>query len=71
MLKIRGRRVNLFLLAQGRSIRLLLRKGFKDKVVAIRAKAKARVNHPKMGGTSRLLASQDRENVTIITSLDT
>ena len=72
VLKIRGRRVNLlllahlFLLTQRRSIRLLLRKNFRDKAMTIRAKAK--VNHPKMGG---LLASQGRGYVTIITSLDT
>ena len=43
LLKIRGRRVNLFLLARGISIRLLLRKDFRDKVAATKAKAKA--NH--------------------------
>ena len=55
MLKIRGKRANLFLLAQGRSRELLLHNGFRDRVMAI--KAKARVNHPKVGDTSRLLAS--------------
>ena len=34
---------------------LLLREGFRDKAAA--PKAKARISHPKMGGTSRLLAS--------------
>ena len=52
VLKIRGRRANLLLLTQGRSKGLLLRKGFKDRAEAI--KAKARVNHPRVGETSRL-----------------
>ena len=43
LLKIRGRRVNLFLLAWGRSGRLLLRKDFRDRVAA--TKAKAKVDH--------------------------
>ena len=68
VLKIRGRRANLFFLAQGRSRGLLLRKGFKDRAASI--KAKARVNHPKVRYTSRLLASQGKEHVTIATSLD-
>ena len=55
VLKIRGRRANLLLLAQGRSRGLLLRRGFKDRAAAI--KAKVRVNHPKIGDTSGLLAS--------------
>ena len=54
-LKIRGRRANLFFLAQGRSRGLLLRKGFRDRATTIRAKA--RVNHPKMEDTSGLLAN--------------
>ena len=54
-LKIRGRRANLFFLAQGRSRGLLLRKGFRDRATTIRAKA--RVNHLKMEDTSGLLAS--------------
>ena len=66
VLKIRGMRANLLFLAQGRSRGLLLRKGFKDRAAAI--KAKARVNHPKMGDTSRLLASQDRGHASISTS---
>ena len=45
VLKIRGRRDNLLLLSQGRSKGLLLLKGFKDRAMAI--KAKARVNYPK------------------------
>ena len=40
LLKIRGRRVNLLLLAWGRSRRLLLRKDFRDRAAAIKAKAK-------------------------------
>ena len=43
LLKIRGRRVNLLLLARRRSRRLLLRKDFRERVVA--TKAKARVDH--------------------------
>ena len=43
--------------------------GFKDRATAIRAKAK--VNHPKMGGISGLLASQGRGHVSFATSLDT
>ena len=67
MLKIRGRRANLLLLAQGRSRGLLLCMGFRDRAAVIRAKA--RVNHPKMGDTSRILASQGRGHVSISTSL--
>ena len=55
--------------AQGRSRGHLLCRGFRDKATAI--KAKARVNHPNMGGISRLLASQGRGHVYIATSLDT
>ena len=55
VLKIRGGRVNLLLLAQGRSRRLLLYEGCRDKAAAIRAKV--RVNHPKMGDTSGFLAN--------------
>ena len=69
MLKIRGRRAILFLLAQGISRGLLLRKGFRDRVVAIKAKAK--VNNPKMGDTLGPLASQGRGHVSIAMSLDT
>ena len=47
----------------------MLSKGFKDKAVA--PKAKARISHPKMGGTSGLLASQGRGCVSSVTSLDT
>ena len=46
----RGRRTS-FLLARERSGGLRLREGFIDK-------AKARISHSKMGGTSGLLASQ-------------
>ena len=52
VLKTRGRRANLLLIAQGKSRGLLLRKGFRDRAADIRAKA--RVNHPKMGENSRL-----------------
>ena len=69
VLVIRGRRANLLLLARVRSKGLLLHKGFKDRVAPI--KAKARISHPKMGDTSRLLASQGRGHVSITTSLDT
>ena len=69
MLKIRERRANLLLLAQERNRGVLLCKGFKDKATAIRAKAK--VDHPKVGDISRCLASQCREHVSIGTSLDT
>ena len=57
VLKIRGRRANLiFLLAWERSRGIPLRKGFRDKAAAIRAKD--RVNHPKVGDILRRLASQ-------------
>ena len=69
MLRIRGIRANILLLAQGRSRGLLLHKDLRGRVGAIRAKV--RVNHPKMGDTSGLLASQGREHVSIATSLDT
>ena len=42
-LKIRGKRVNLLLLIQGRSRRLILHKDFRDRVVAVRAKAISRL----------------------------
>ena len=64
VLRIRGRRVNLILLAREISRGLLLHEGFKDR-------AKAKISHPKMGDTSRLLASQGRGHVSIATSLDT
>ena len=69
VLKIRGGRANIFLLAQGRNRGVLLRRGFRDRVVAIRAKA--RVDHPKVGDISERLASQYREHVSIASSLDT
>ena len=69
MLKIRGRIANLLLLVQGRSRGILLRKGFKDRIMIIRAKA--RVNHPRVGETLGLLASQGKGHVSIATSLDT
>ena len=49
--------------AQGRSGGLLLRKGFRDRARTTRANA--RVNHPKMEDTSRLLASQGRGHVSL------
>ena len=67
VLKIRGRRANFLLLAQGRSRGLILCKGFRGKAVAIRA----RVNHSKMGNTLGLLARQGKGHVSIATSLDT
>ena len=69
VLVIRERRVNSLLLAWERSIGLLLHEGFKDRAAA--TKAKARINHPKMGDTSRLLASQGRERVSNATGLNT
>ena len=53
---IRGRRVNSLLLAQERSKGLLLHEGFRDRVVA--TKAKAKISHPKMGNTLGLLTSK-------------
>ena len=69
VLRIREMRVNLLLLVQGRRKGLLLRMVFSDRAVDIRAKVK--VNHPKMGGISRLLASHGKGHVSITTSLDT
>ena len=69
VLKIRGRRANLLLLAQERSRRLLLREGFKGRAMTIRAKAK--ISHPKRKDTSGILASQGRGHVSITTSLET
>ena len=68
MLVLRGRRINL-LQAPRRSRRLLLRTNLRDRAVAVRTKAK--VNHSRVGDTSRLLANQDRERVSIVTSLYT
>ena len=59
VLVIRRRRTNL-LLFQERNIGLLLRKGFRDRIATIRAKAR-----------SGLLASQGKGHVSIATSLDT
>ena len=53
----------------GKKRRTSTRKGFRDKVAANRAKA--RVNHPRVGETLRILASQGRGHVSIATSLDT
>ena len=69
VLKISRRRANLLLLAWGRSRGLLLHKDFRDRVTAIRAKA--RVNHPRVGETSGFLTSQGRGHVSIATNLDT
>ena len=69
VLVIRERRTNRLFLAWDRSRGLLLLKGFRDKATTTRAKA--RISHPKMGGTSRLLASQDRGCVSSATNLDT
>ena len=69
VLAIREKRTSHLPLARERSRGLLLIKGFIDRAVATRAKA--RINHPKMGGTSGLLASQGRECVSSATSLDT
>ena len=60
LLKIRGGRVNLLLLAREISKGLLFREGFKDRAVAIRAKAR-----------SGLQARQGRGHVSIAISLDT
>ena len=69
LLKIRGRKVNLLLLARGRSLRLLLYKDFRDG--AATTKAKARVNYFQVVDISRLIASLGRGYVTIAISLDT
>ena len=68
VLVIRGRRANSLLLALERSIRLLLREGFRDRAAATRAKV--RISHPKIGDTLGLLASQGREYVASATSMD-
>ena len=47
----------------------MLHEGFRDKAAATRPKA--RINHPKMGGTSRLLASQGKGCVSSAISLNT
>ena len=60
---IKGRRANL-LLASGRSKRLLL-------FMNLRTRVKAKVNHLGVEDTSGLLASQGKERVSIVTSLDT
>ena len=69
VLKIRGGRVNLLLLAQERNIGVLLHKGFRHRTTTIKAKAK--VYHPKVGDILRRLASQCMEHVSITTSLNT
>ena len=52
VLRIRGKRANLLLLAQRRSRGLLLRSSFRDRATIIKAKAK--VDHPRVGDTSGL-----------------
>ena len=69
VLVIRKMRVKFLLRARERSRGLLFREGFRDRAAATRAKA--RISHPKMGGTSGLLASQSRKCVSNATSLDT
>ena len=69
VLVIRGRITIRLLLARERSRGLLLHEGFRDR--AVTPMAKARISHPKMGGTSGLLAIQGRECVSSATSLDT
>ena len=64
----RGKRTS-FLLARERSRGLMLFEGFRDMVAA--PKAKARISHPKMGGTLGLLASQCKGCVSSVTNLDT
>ena len=69
VLRIRGGRVNHLFLAQERSKGFPLLESFRVRTATIRAKAK--VNHSKMGDTSGLLASLGRGPVTIVTSLYT
>ena len=64
----RGRKKS-FLLARVISRGLMLHEGFKDKAATLMAKA--RISHPKMGGTSGLLALQRKGCVSSVTSLDT
>ena len=66
VLVMREMRVNSLRLAQEKSRRLLLYEGFKERVVA--TKAKAMISHPKMGETSRLPASQGRGHLSCATS---
>ena len=53
VLKTREGRANLLFLAQGRSRGFMFHMAFRDRAATIWAKA--RVNYPKMGDTSRLL----------------
>ena len=69
VLKIRGRRVNLLLLARGRSRRILLCKDFRDRAAA--AKVKARADHLQVADLLGLTASQGKRHVSIAISLDT
>ena len=68
VLRIRARRANLLLLAQGISKGLLLHISFRDRAATIRAKAKG--DHHRVGDTSGLQARQGREHVSIAISLD-
>ena len=47
----------------------MLRMDLRDRAVA--TKAKAKVNHSRVGDTSGLPASRGRERVSILTNLDT
>ena len=69
VLRTRGRRANSLLLDRGRSKGIILHKGFRDRAATIRAKAG--VNHPKVGDILRLLVSQGRGHVSVATRLDT
>ena len=68
LLKIKGRRVNLLLLARGKSRRLLICKDFKDR--ATTTKAKVRVDHFQVADLSGLTISLGRGHVTTAISLD-
>ena len=69
VLVVREMRVSSLLLAEERSRGLMLSEGFRDMAAATRAKA--RISHPKIGGTLGLLASQGRECVSSATNLGT
>ena len=71
VLVVRGRGTNLLLLTMERSRGILLRRGFRDRTNAIKAKAKAKIDRRKVGDTSGLLVNQDRGHVIIATSLGT
>ena len=48
----------------------MLRTDPRKRAVTTRAKAKAKVKHPRVGDTSGLLASQGKERVSFATSID-